>query len=75
MCAAEFRVAVRFTVNGEVRHCPPGTTLGTLLGGNGPRRRPVAIERNGSIVPRSQHAEIPIQEGDVIEIVGAVGGG
>ncbi len=35
----------------------------------------LAIERNGEIVPRSQFAEVRLQEGDKLEIVGAVGGG
>ncbi len=35
----------------------------------------LAIEKNGEIVPRSQFADIFLQEGDKLEIVGAVGGG
>lgn len=35
----------------------------------------LAIERNGEIVPRSQFADIFLQDGDKLEIVGAVGGG
>jgi sulfur carrier protein len=35
----------------------------------------LAIEKNGEIVPRSQFAEVNLQDGDVLEIVGAVGGG
>ena len=35
----------------------------------------LAIERNGEIVPRSQFSEVLLQEGDKLEIVGAVGGG
>jgi sulfur carrier protein len=35
----------------------------------------IAVERNGDIVPRSQHAQAPLSEGDHIEIVVAVGGG
>lgn len=35
----------------------------------------IAVERNGDIVPRSQYAQTPLQEGDRIEIVVAVGGG
>ncbi|WP_368642767.1 sulfur carrier protein ThiS [Castellaniella ginsengisoli] len=35
----------------------------------------IAVERNGDIVPRSQHAQAPLAEGDRIEIVVAVGGG
>jgi len=35
----------------------------------------LAIERNGEIVPKSTFAEVPLQTGDKLEIVGAVGGG
>ena len=35
----------------------------------------LAIERNGEIVPRSQFSVVFLQEGDKLEIVGAVGGG
>lgn len=35
----------------------------------------LAIERNGEIVTRSQFAQIILQDGDKLEIVGAVGGG
>ncbi|MFP3616279.1 sulfur carrier protein ThiS, partial [Paraburkholderia sp. SIMBA_050] len=35
----------------------------------------VAVERNGEIVPKSQHAQTALSDGDQIEIVVAVGGG
>ena len=35
----------------------------------------VAVERNGEIVPRSQFEVTSLQDGDKLEIVGAVGGG
>ena len=35
----------------------------------------LAIERNGEIVPRSQFSKTLLVDGDVLEIVGAVGGG
>ena len=34
----------------------------------------VAVERNGEIVPKSQHAQTTLADGDQIEIVVAVGG-
>jgi sulfur carrier protein len=37
--------------------------------------RKLAVERNGEVVPRSLHAETFLAEGDVVEIVTAVGGG
>ncbi|MEH6812905.1 MAG: sulfur carrier protein ThiS [Motiliproteus sp.] len=35
----------------------------------------VAVELNGEIIPRSQHIETPINNGDNIEIIHAIGGG
>ena len=35
----------------------------------------LAIEKNGEIVPRSQFDVVNLQDGDKLEIVGAVGGG
>ena len=35
----------------------------------------IAVELNGRIVARSRYAETPLQHGDRLEIVGAVGGG
>tara|TARA_B100000795_G_scaffold240014_1_gene201968 strand:+ start:869 stop:1072 length:204 start_codon:yes stop_codon:yes gene_type:complete len=34
-----------------------------------------AIERNGEIIPKKNFDEIHINDGDKIEIIGAVGGG
>ncbi len=35
----------------------------------------VAVEHNGEIVPRSQHGNARVADGDQLEIVVAVGGG
>jgi sulfur carrier protein len=63
------------TVNGEAREVPDGITVRGLvellaLGGG-----PVAVERNGEVVPRADHASTALAAGDVIEIVHFVGGG
>ncbi len=64
------------TVNGRPRtlSLPSGTVADLIrdLAFDGKR---IAVEKNGEIVPRSRYAEIPLEEGDRIEIVGAVGGG
>ncbi|HET7126213.1 MAG TPA: sulfur carrier protein ThiS [Lysobacter sp.] len=53
----------------------PGATLAGLLEEHGLALRRVAVEVNGEIVPRGQHREHRLQEGDRIEIVHALGGG
>lgn len=66
---------VRIVVNGEPAHCAAGTTVATLLATLDTAGKRVAVERNGEIVPRSQHAATVLAEGDRLEIVVAVGGG
>jgi len=64
------------TVNGRARtlSLPPGTVADLIrdLAFEGKR---IAVEKNGEIVPRSRYALVPLEDGDRIEIVGAVGGG
>ncbi len=62
-------------LNGELRSLPAAQTLSELLISEGLAGRRVAVEVNGCIIPRSQHEEYRVQEGDVIEIVHALGGG
>lgn len=66
---------MRVTVNGEGRALAEGTTVRGLIElldlGDGP----VAVERNGDVVPRAEHAKTTLCEGDVIELVHFVGGG
>ena len=70
---------MRLFINGESRDISaaaggPFTIAGLLvaleLGG-----KRVAVEHNGAVVPRSQHGEVTVAEGDRFEIIVAVGGG
>lgn len=62
-------------LNGEPRTIAANTTLLQLLQAEGLGERRVAVEVNSEIVPRSQHGEHPLAEGDRVEIVHALGGG
>ena len=62
-------------INGADRRFARPLTVKELVGELGMEGKRIAIERNGEIVPRSRYAEVPLEEGDRIEIVGAVGGG
>ncbi|MEL1266127.1 sulfur carrier protein ThiS [Pseudoxanthomonas putridarboris] len=62
-------------LNGQTRPLPAGSTIATLLQHEGLAERRVAVEVNGEIVPRSQHAALALQPGDRVEIVHALGGG
>lgn len=63
------------TLNGKPTDVPSGLTLAGLVVHLGLAGGPVAIERNGDVVPRARHAETPVEEGDRLEIVHFVGGG
>lgn len=51
------------------------SNVATLVAQLGLSAKRLAIELNGEIVPRSQFMDTPLQSGDKLEIVGAVGGG
>jgi thiamine biosynthesis protein ThiS len=64
-------------VNGEDREVPTGMLLSELLRSLGERfeGRSVAVAVNLDIVPREQHAEHVLKQGDRVDVVTAVGGG
>ncbi|MEN8721068.1 MAG: sulfur carrier protein ThiS [Oceanococcaceae bacterium] len=62
-------------LNGQPRPLEPGTTLPALLAALELEDKRVAVEINGHIVPRGDHAATPLADGDRIEIVHAIGGG
>jgi sulfur carrier protein len=66
---------MQIQLNGQARHCDEGTTLAQLLAEAGYAERRVAIEVNRDIVPRSQHTQQVLRDGDEVEIVHAIGGG
>jgi len=59
----------------ENRHFPEPLTVAGLIEQLGYAGKRIAIERNGEIVPKSQHAATALGSGDCLEIVVAVGGG
>lgn len=62
-------------LNGEPLALPAPCTLTELLAAQGLAERRVAVEVNGEIVPRGRHAGHRLADGDVVEIVHALGGG
>jgi len=52
-----------------------GITLNNYLTQEGYRKERVAVELNGSIIPRSAYAQTRLIDNDKIEIVQFVGGG
>jgi len=67
--------AMDIELNGRATEVAAGTSVQALLEAQGLGARRVAVEVNGEIVPRGQHASRELQPGDRIEIVHALGGG
>jgi sulfur carrier protein len=66
---------IELVINGEPRSFPTPLTLSQLTETLALAGKRIAIEKNGEIVPRSQHADTQLVNGDRLEIVVAVGGG
>jgi sulfur carrier protein len=66
---------MRIQLNGEAVELPEGQSVADLLAGLDLAGRRVAVELNLDIVPRSQHADTLLREGDRVEVVHAIGGG
>lgn len=66
---------MRIQLNGDPLDLPDGETVAALLTRLELTGRRVAVELNLDIVPRSQHAETTLNDGDNVEVVHAIGGG
>ncbi len=66
---------MQLEVNGEPKEIEAGATVRALLTSIGLGETLVAVERNGIIVPRKDHATTPLADGDRLEVVHFVGGG
>ena len=61
-------------INGEEKNLA-GRVLADCLSEAGYNLARVAVERNGSIVPKGRYGDTVLAEGDTLEVVGFVGGG
>ncbi len=66
---------MRLVVNGAPREVPDGVTVLGLVEHLRLADGPVAVERNLEVVPRAEHPNTVLCDGDVVEIVHFVGGG
>ncbi len=66
---------IQVTVNGEKHALQPGGTVSDLVESLQLTGKRIAVEMNGEIVPKSQHANTRLIDGAQLEIVVAVGGG
>jgi len=65
---------MRIELNGKAFELAGGT-LADLLAQLGLADKRLAVEKNGEVVVRSEHATCALAEGDRIELVQAIGGG
>lgn len=65
---------MKLTVNGDTLTLD-GTTIADLVTQLALTGRRLAVEVNREIIPKSQHGDYTLNEGDVVEIVHAIGGG
>ncbi|GAB4348267.1 MAG: sulfur carrier protein ThiS [Immundisolibacter sp.] len=66
---------MEITVNGTIHPLSDSPTLAQLLDQLALTGKRVAVEVNGDIVPRGEHASRVLRDGDRVEIIHAIGGG
>lgn len=66
---------MRIECNGQWRSASDQTTVAGLLRELGLESQHVAVEINEQVVPRAEHDECFLRDGDRLEIVTLVGGG
>ena len=67
---------MKISINGKMQSYDKEVlTFETLIKEINLEGRRFAIERNGEIIPKSQFNKYTLNDGDKLEIIGAVGGG
>jgi thiamine biosynthesis protein ThiS len=73
--AGNEKSAVEIVVNGKPISVFAGATIHDFLAGKRMTDAMAIVERNGEIVPRGEYGHTPLEAGDRLEVVHAVGGG
>lgn len=66
---------MQITFNGDSREITPPVTIAQLLQELQLDPRRVAVELNRDLIPRENHQDVSLAEGDTMEVVTLVGGG
>jgi thiamine biosynthesis protein ThiS len=66
---------VRISLNGEERVVAEGATVASLVAELKLPAGRLAVEHNHRVVPKREHGEVRLSEGDRLELVSFVGGG
>lgn len=67
--------AMQLTINGKPAEFADVHTIADLIRRRGLKTRLVAVEQNGTIVPKAEFDLREVRDGDRLEIVHFVGGG
>lgn len=70
-----YRQGVRISLNGEQREVAEGATVASLVADLKIPAGRLAVEHNDRVVPKAQHGEVRLSDGDRLELVSFVGGG
>lgn len=73
--STESNSLISITVNGEVVQTQRGSTVQTLVQSAAIPADYLAIEINEEVVPRGEHGQRELADGDRVEVVTLVGGG
>ncbi len=68
-------MSAQIIVNGERKSIADGATIATVIDELGLQPRYVGVEVNLELIPREQHHDHQLQDGDQLEVVTLVGGG
>ena len=66
---------IQVRLNGKDRELDRGQTVRELLLALDLQPELVVVERNREILPRDRYGEVPVEDGDTLELVHFVGGG
>ena len=66
---------MNISLNGKTHSLADNSSLGSLIDALELTDKRIAVEVNDELVPRSEHADCQLNEGDRVEIVQAIGGG
>lgn len=66
---------ITISINGTRRNFSAPLKVAELIAQLGYTGKRIALERNGEIVPRSTYENVQLADGDILEVVVAVGGG
>jgi thiamine biosynthesis protein ThiS len=66
---------MQITLNGQNQTVQDGQTIADLIEAQGLAGQPCAVEVNRKLVPKREHAQHTLAEGDTVELVTLVGGG